>query len=213
MKKGISTQLVIALGILVVGGGILAGEYFLVKWYPRHQERVQEETLKLLPYRNDSMGIEMQVAAGLYGKVEGFPGGVRITRPKLWSIPASLTITAQPNPDATFEFSPQILAKWQTQGVYEEIPRYHFQHTKVNNRDAVLIWQYKDRAMLLTTRVISSERLIEMYCTPGREDEALFMEACESSVHTLKVAGPEPPAPAPPILELASPARRPGPTR
>jgi hypothetical protein len=213
MKKEIPMQLTIALGILVVGSGILAGEYFLVKWYPRHQERVQEETLKLLPYRNDSLGIEMQVAAGLYGKVDNFPGGVRITRPKFWSIPASLTITAQPNPDATFEFSPQILAKWQTQGVYEEIPRYHFEHTKINHRDAVLIWQYKDRAMLLTARVISPERLIEMHCTPGREDEALFMQACESSVHTLKVAGPEPPPPAPPILELASPAKRPGTTR
>ena len=213
MKKEISTQLLVALGVLALGGVILVGEYFLVKWYPRHQQRVQEETLKLLPYRNDSLGIEMHVAAGLYGKAENFPGGVRITRPKFWSIPPSLIITSQPNPDGTFEFSPQILAKWQTQGAYEEIPRYHFEHTKINNRDAVLIWQYKDRAMLLTVRVISSERLIEMDCTPGREDEALFMQACESSAHTLKVAGPEPPASAPPVLELTSPAKRPQPAR
>jgi hypothetical protein len=213
MKKEIPTQLLFAFGVLVLGGGILVGEYLLVKWYPRHQQRAQEEALKLLPYRNDSMGIDMQVAAGLYGKVENFPGGVRITRPKFWSIPPSLTITSQPNPDGTFEFSPQILAKWQTQGIYEEIPRYHFEHTKINNREAVLIWQYKNRAMLLTVRVISSERLIEMYCTPGREDEALFMQACESSVHTVKVAGPEPPAPAPPVLELVSPAKRPKPAR
>jgi len=213
MKREISTQLLVALGIVLLGAGILAGEYFLVKWYPRHQQRVQEEALKLLPYRNDSLGIEMQVAAGLYGDVENFPGGVRITRPKFWSIPPSLTITSQPNPDGTFEFSPQILAKWQTQGTYEDIPRYHFEHTRINNRDAILIWQYKDRAMLLTVRVISSERLIEMYCTPGREDEELFMQACESSVHTLKVAGPEPPPPAPPVLELAPPAKRPKPAR
>jgi hypothetical protein len=213
MKKEISTQLLVALGIMLLGGGILAGEYFLVKWYPRHQRRVQEEALKLLPYRNDSLGIEMQVAAGLYGKVENFPGGVRITRPKFWSILPSLTITSQPNPDGTFEFSPQVLAKWQTQGTYEDVPRYHFEHTKINKRDAVLIWQYKDRAMLLTVRVISSERLIEMYCTPGREDEELFMQACESSVHTLKVAGPEPPPPAPLILEFASPPRRARPAR
>jgi len=207
MKREISTQLLVALGIVLLGGGILGGEYFLVKWYPRHQQRVQEEALKLLPYRNDSLGIEMQVAAGLYGEVENFPGGVRITRPKFWSIPPSLTITSQPNPDGTFEFSPQILAKWQTQGTYEDIPRYHFEHTRINNRDAVLLWQYKNRAMLLTVRVISSERLIEMYCTPGREDEELFMQACESTVHTLKVAGPEPPPPAPLILEFATPPR------
>ena len=213
MKREISTQLLVALGIVLLGGGILGGEYFLVKWYPRHQQRVQEEALKLLPYRNDSLGIEMQVAAGLYGEVENFPGGVRITRPKFWSIPPSLTITSQPNPDGTFEFSPQILAKWQTQGTYEDIPRYHFEHTRINNRDAVLLWQYKNRAMLLTVRVISSERLIEMYCTPGREDEELFMQACEATVHTLKVAGPEPPPPAPPVLEFAPPAKRPKPAR
>jgi hypothetical protein len=213
MKREISTQLLVALGIVLLGGGILGGEYFLVKWYPRHQRRVQEEALKLLPYRNDSLGIEMQVAAGLYGEVENFPGGVRITRPKFWSIPPSLTITSQPNPDGTFEFSPQIMAKWQTQGTYEDIPRYHFEHTRINNRDAILIWQYKNRAMLLTVRVISSERLIEMYCTPGREDEELFMQACESTVHTLKVAGPEPPPPVPLILELATPPRRARPAR
>jgi len=213
MKREISTQLLVALGIVLLGGGILGGEYFLVKWYPRHQQRVQEEALKLLPYRNDSLGIEMQVAAGLYGEVENFPGGVRITRPKFWSIPPSLTITSQPNPDGTFEFSPQIMAKWQTQGTYEDIPRYHFEHTRINNRDAILIWQYKNRAMLLTVRVISSERLIEMYCTPGREDEELFMQACESTVHTLKVAGPEPPPPVPLILELATPPRRARPAR
>lgn len=213
MKREISTQLLVALGIVLLGAGILAGEYFLVKWYPRHERRVQEEALKLLPYRSDSLGIEMQVAAGLYGAVENFPGGVRITRPKFWSIPPSLTITSQPNPDGTFEFSPQIMAKWQTQGTYEDIPRYHFEHTRINNRDAILIWQYKDRAMLLTVRVISSERLIEMYCTPGREDEELFMQACEATVHTLKVAGPEPPPPVPLILELATPPRRAKPAR
>jgi hypothetical protein len=207
MKMESRIQLVLGLLVVVLGGGVVAGEYFLVKWYPRHQQQVQEDTLKLLPYRNDSLGIEIQVAAGLYGEVEDFPGGVRITRPKFWSIPPALTITSQPNPDGTFEFSPQLLAKWQTQGTYEDVPRYHFEHTKINKRDAVLIWQYKDRAMLLTVRVISSDRLIELHCTPGREDEPLFMQACELSVHTLKVAGPEPPAP--PILELATPVKRP----
>ncbi len=40
--------------------------------------------LRLLPYRNDSRGVEMQVAAGIYGGVEDFRGGVKITVP--WSI-------------------------------------------------------------------------------------------------------------------------------
>ena len=209
MKKEIPTQLIVALAIVLVGGGALAGESLLVKWLPKHRERVREETLKLLPYQNASLGVEMQIAAGLYGKVESFPGGVRIWRPKFWSIPPALTVTSQPNPDANFEYSPEVLAKWQTQGLYEEIPRYRFEHTKINNRDAVLIWQFQNRAMLLTTRVMSSERIVEVTCTPGREDEDIYMQACDESVHTLKVAGPEPPPPPQPILELTGPAGRP----
>ena len=208
MKREIPAQLIVGLAIVLVGGGALAGEYLLVKWLPKHRERVREETLKLLPYQNSALGVEMQIAAGLYGRVEDFPGGVRIWQPKFWSIPPALAITSQPNPDASFEFSPEVLAKWQTQGTYEEIPRYHFEHTKINNRDAVLIWQYKDRAMLLTARVISSERIVEVTCTPGREDEDLYMQACDESVRTLKVAGPEPPPPPPPILELTAPAAK-----
>ena len=209
MKKEIPFQLIVGIGILLVGAGVLGGESYLMKWLPKHRERVREETLKLLPYQNASLCVEMQIAAGLYGKIESFPGGVRIWQPKFWSIPPALTITSQPNPDATFEFSPEVLAKWQTQGLYEEIPRYHFEHTKINNRDAILIWQFQNRAMLLTARVISSERIVEVACTPGREDEDIYMQACDESVHTLKVAGPEPPPPPQPILELTGPAGRP----
>ncbi len=210
-EKRIPAQAIVGLSILFIGGASLAGEYLLVRWYPRHQQRVAEEALKLLPYRNDALGIELNVAAGLYGSIESFPGGVKIYRSKFWSIGPSLTITSQTNPDRTFEFTPEVLAKWQTQGVYAEIPRYHFEHTKINNRDAVLIWQYMNRSMMLTARVISPERIIEAHCTPGREDEALFMLSCESSLRTLKVAGAEPPPAATPgVLELASPGPAPG---
>jgi hypothetical protein len=194
------TQMWVALLIVVGGSSALGGEYFLVKWYPRHQQRVADQVLTLLPYRNDSLGVEMQVASGIYGKVEGFPGGVKIYRPKFWSIGPSLTITSQPNPDNAAEFSPQILAKWESQGAIEEIPRYHFQRTKVNNRDAVLISQFKDRAMLLTAHLISPERVVEVDCTPGLADEDLYLRACQRSVETMKVAGPEPPPPKQPEL-------------
>jgi hypothetical protein len=187
------TQLWVALLIVLGGGGALGGEYFLVKWYPRHRQRVAEEVLTLLPYRNDNLGVEMQVAAGIYGRVESFPGGVKIYRPKFWSIGPSLTITSQPNPDNAAEFSPQILAKWESQGAIEEIPRYHFEHTKINNRDAVLISQFKNRSMLLTVHVISPERVVEADCTPGLADEDLYLQACQRSVETMKVAGPESP--------------------
>lgn len=213
MKREIPFQLIVGIAIILIGGGVLAGEFFLVKWLPHRKQQVRDETLKRIPYKNDQLGVEVEVASGIYGKIETFAGGVRITRPKFWSIAPALTITSQPNPEGTFEFDPKVLAKWQTEGTYQELPRFHFSRTKINNRDAVLIWQYKDRAMLLTTRVISSERIIELFCTPGREDEDLYMQACEETVHTLKVAGPEPPPPAQPVIELTAPPRRPKPVR
>ena len=124
MKKETSPQLIVGLVIVLGGATFLGIEYFLVKWYPRHQQRVVEATLKQLPYRSATLGIEMQVATGLYGTVEDFPGGVRIQRPSFWSVGPSLTITSQPNPDQTAEFSPEVLAKWQTRGTLEEIPQY-----------------------------------------------------------------------------------------
>ena len=208
MLRQISAQIYVGIAILVIGGGLVGGEYLLVKWYPNHERHVRDETLSLRPYRNDSLGIDMQVADGLFGKVENFPGGARIYRSKFWGIGPSLTITSQPNPDQSAEFSAQVLAKWQTQGVSEEIPRYHFERTKIQDRDAVLIQQFKDRAMMLTARIISPDRIVEANCTPGQEDEDLFMEACDESLRTMKVAGPEPPpSPPPGVVELTPPAR------
>ena len=207
-------QVIVGVLILLIGGCLVGGEYLFVKWEPGHHQRVVDEALTMLPYRNDGLGIEMRVAAGLYGKIESFPGGVRIFRPTFWSNPPSLTITSQPNPDQSAEFSPQVLAKWQTQGVTEEIARYHFEHTKINDRDAVLIRQLKDRYMQLTARVISADRIIEADCTPGTSDESLYLQECEESVRTMKVAGPEPaPTPAPGVVELSSPGQGSSPGR
>jgi len=201
MKKQLPTQLIVGLGILLIGGGIVVGEYVLVKWYPTHKAAA----LVLTGYKNDGMGFEMQVAAGINEKVETFAGGVRIFSPRFWSIGPSLTITSQPNPDQSTEFTPLDLAKWETDGALHELPRYHFEHTRINDRDAVLIWQYKNRAMLLTARVISPDHIVEANCTPGRADEDLFMQACEDSVKTIKVAGPPSPPPATPGVDVATP--------
>jgi len=204
MKKEISLQWIVGLVILLGGGIFLAVEYFLIRWYPRHEQRVVEKTLTLLPYRNAALSIEMQVAAGLYGQVDDFPGGVRIRRPKFWSVGPSLTVTSQPNPDQTAEFSPEVLAKWQTQGTLEEIPRYDFDHTRINGRDAALIWQFKNRSMLLTLRMISPERIIEADCSPGAADESLFLRACEDSLRSMKILGaPSPQNPSTGVIELA----------
>ena len=76
------------------------------------------------------------------------------------------------------EFTPQDLATWQTDGVQHQLPRYDFEHTRINDRDAVLIWQYKNHAMQLTARIVSPDRIVEADCTPGSADEVLYLQAC-----------------------------------
>jgi hypothetical protein len=197
MKKRLPTQLVVGLGILLIGGAIVGGEYLLVKGYPAHKAAVREKTLKAISYKNADLGIEMDVAAGIDGKVEPFAGGVRISSSRFWSVGPSLTITSQSNPDRNAEFSPQDLAKWETDGSLQLLPRYHFDRTRINDRDAVLIWQYKNREMQLTARIIAPDHLVEANCTPGSADEELYMAACDDSVKSIKVAGAASPSPPP----------------
>jgi hypothetical protein len=205
MKKiKISAQLVVALAILVIGGGAVGGEVLLVKWWPAHKQRVADETLAPVPYHNESLGLDMEVAAGIYGKAAPFPGGVKISRSKFLGVGPSITITVQPNPDKTFDFSPEILAKWQTRGVMEESPRYSFEHTEISKRDAALIWQYKNDMMWVTAHIMSPDRIVQADCTPGKEDEALYLQACEQSLRSIKLAGPLPPEATQPqgVIEL-----------
>lgn len=209
MKKPLPTQLIVGLGILLVGAGIVGGEYYLVKWYPGHKEAVAKETLAPHEYKNDDLGFEMGVAAGLDKKVEPFPGGVRIFSPGFFGGGPSLTITSQPNPDQSAEFSPTDLAKWETEGSLRQIFRYHFEHTRINDRDAVLIWQYQNRSMRLTARIISPEHMVEADCSTGGADEDLYMQACDESVRSMKVAGPPSPPPITPGLEDLTPEASP----
>ena len=187
----------VGLGILLIGGGIVGGEYLFVKWYPKHKEAVKSVTLAPISYKNDDLGFELQVAAGIDEKAEAFSGGVQIFSPRFMTAGPFLTITSQPNPDKTGEFTPQELAIWETDGVQHNLWRYDFQHTRINDRDAVLIWQYKNHAMQLTARVISPDHIVEAICTPGSADEVLYLQACEESERTLKVAGPPSPQTAP----------------
>jgi hypothetical protein len=48
--------------------------------------------------------------------------------------------------------------------------------------------------------VISPDRVVEADCTPGLADEDLYLQACQRSVATMRVAGPEPPPPVQPEL-------------
>jgi hypothetical protein len=218
MKK-LSMQAKFALGILLIGGTALLAEYVLVKWYPYYQGYNANKVLKALPYQNASLGIDMQVAAGIYGKVDDFPGGVRIYRSHLFSRGPALIITSQSNPNNAEEFSPQLLAKWQTAGTYEKIPDYRFEHMKIQGRDAVMIWQSSEHAKVLpaisfdvssaenaelvTAHIISPDHIVQANCRPGSNDAALFLRACEESIKSIKVTGPPPrETPEPGVLEL-----------
>ena|SRR5690242_276995 len=204
-KRRVPMQLIVAVAILLIGAGVLGGEYLLVKWYPTYRQHVADATRKRLPYKNDGLGIEMQVAAGIYGKVESFPGGIRIYRPELFGTGPSVSITTQPNPDGATEFSPQIMAQWEAMGADQGIPRYEFQRAQINGRDAALIWQLRGNTMLVTAHIISPDRTIQADCTPGVEEEVLYLQACEDTLRSIKLAGPLPPPSAPPTLENVTP--------
>jgi hypothetical protein len=219
MMKKLSMQAKFALGIILIGGSALLAEYILVKWYPYYQGYKANKALQLLPYQNKTLGIDMQVAAGIYGKVDDFPGGVRIYRSHLFSSGPTLIITSQSNPTNADEFSPQLLAQWETAGTYQNIPDYRFDHLKIQGRDAAMIWQSAEHAKvlpaisfdvsstdnptLLTAHIISSDHIVQANCRPGSGDPALFLRACEESIKSIQVSGPPPKEkPEPGVLEL-----------
>ena len=131
----------------------------------------------------------------------------------------ALIVTSQPNPNNSDEFSPQLLAKWETAGTYQDIPDYRFEHLEIQGRDAVMIWQSKDHAlalpaisfnvsstatpMLVTAHIISPDLIVEANCRPGSDDPSLFLRACQESIKSIKVSGPAPKEkPQPGVLEL-----------
>ena len=203
MKYRPSKQFILSLAILLGGGGFIGAEYFLVKMYPAYERKKIIRLSKLLPYANEDMGIEMKIAEGIFGDVEKFAGGVRIRRKSFWSVGPSISITSRPNPDGTSEFSPTLLARLQTRGIHEEIPRYRFWHTEINGRDAVLIRLYEGRSLHLRGRIISPERIVELDCTPGQEDEDLFLKLCEDTIRSVTIPDTDTvPADGDPIMEL-----------
>ena len=203
MKYRPSKQFIVSLAILLGGAVFLGAEYFLVKSYPDYQQKKVTRLSQLLPYENEDLGIEMRISEGIFGEVEKFAGGVRVRRRRFWSVGPSLSITSRPNPDGINQFAPTLLAQWQTRGIHEEIPRYRFWHTEINSRDAVLIRLYEGRSIHLTARIISPERIVELDCTPGQEDEELFLKLCEDTIRSVKIPGQDVvPEDGDPIVEL-----------
>jgi len=203
------TQLIVALAIVLAGGGAIGGEYLLVKWWPHHETNVKDAAQKLLPYQNLGLGIEsMGVAAGIYGGVADSPGGVRIYRNKFLGGGPWLTITSQTNPDGATDFSEQLLAQWEALGANTGIPRYNFEHSQVNGHNIAFVWQLqRNNQMLMTAHMISPERIVQVDCSPGVEDERTYMEACEASARSIKLAGPQLPPPQEPQLYDLTPKR------
>jgi hypothetical protein len=189
MKFRAPTQLVVALAIIVIGGGAVGAEYVLVKWYPIHRQAVTESLQKMLPYENQSLGIDMQVAAGIYGKVQAIPDGVRIYRPEVFGPVPSLTIVSQPNPDGATEFSPDILARWETDGVTHHIPGYLYDpyQTQINGRNAAVISQIKNQMTVLTAHLISKQRILQVDCAPGVDDQDIYVPACRATINSIKL--------------------------
>jgi hypothetical protein len=213
MKLRMPIQLTVALGIILVGVGALGGEYVLVKWMPHHEQNVKDEVQRLLPYQNPGLGIDsMGVAAGIYGTVVDSPGGVRIYRKELLGGGPWLTITSQANPDGATDFSDQLLAQWQALGANLGILRYHFDHIQINEHNAAIVWQMqRNGQMLLTVHLISPERILQVECSPGVEDEITYTEACEATAKSIHLAGPPLPPPQEPQLYDLTPKKRPRP--
>ena len=204
MRLRIPTQLALFLAIIVIGVGLLGGEFVLVKWYPQHRQNVIDAIRNPLPYRNDALGIEMDVPAGIYGKVTDTPDGVRIFRPKLIGQGPSLTITEQPNPDGSTDFSDQLLAQWETRGATHGILGYRYDYGPINGRNAALIWEPKINQTVLTAHLISPKHILQVNCVPGVEDQEIFLAACKSAVRSIKLDGGAQAQPAEPtIYELA----------
>lgn len=178
--------------ILLIGGAILlTAEYFIVRWYPGHEQRVTAAMLTLLPYQNEGLGIQMQVAAGIYGKVETYPGGVRIYRPWLLGGGPSITITSQPNTTSSSQFSPQYIADIETAGIKNQLWDYQVQHRTINDRDALLIWEFNPRAqsMKITGRFIAPDRIVQAVCRTGPSKRATYTQGCDQSLLSVKLLG------------------------
>jgi hypothetical protein len=201
----VSTQFVVSLLIIFLGTAAVGGEYFLLHWSPRHREQVEERAFELHPYQNSALGIQMQIAAGLYGKVQDIPDGVKIYRSAWIGVGPSLTITSQLNPDQAPGFTALVLAQWEAAGTQKHIPDYRFEHTKIYDRDAALTWQSQGNSTLVIAHIITPDKIVEVNCLSGDSDPALLAQACESSIATIQIAGTPTPAPktqAPEILRL-----------
>ncbi|MGH9328077.1 MAG: hypothetical protein ACRD2B_15515 [Terriglobia bacterium] len=178
--------------LVIIGVIVLGTETLLVRWYPGHKQRVEAAILRQLPYQNEGLGLQMQIAFGIYGKVQDYAGGVKIYRPGLFGGGPSITISMQPNTSGSAQFSAQYMADLETEGTRNELAGYQFQHLTVNGRDAVLIWDYdsQTQAMNVTARVMAPDRMVQAVCKTGYGHQGVLTRACDESLRSIQLSGP-----------------------
>lgn len=179
--------------IIVIAAAVVLGiEYGVVRWYPHHEQHVAERWLKQLPYQNTTLGVQMQVAAGLYGSVKDTPGGVKIYRSHLFGGGPVLTISTLPNPEGASRFSDQLLADIETAGERHDIPSYTFQRLTLNERDAYIVSQQDpgSTSTTVTEEVMAPDRIIQAVCNTGTKHADVYAQACNETLNSMKVTGP-----------------------
>lgn len=189
--RAVSSQRKVTVGIVIVGAVLLTSEFLLIRWYPGHKDRANQQALKLLPYQNSPMGLQMDIAATLYGRVRNGANQIEISRWHLFGRPPSITISLKPNHST--QFTPELLADLETAGVRNNLLGYQFQHVTLGDRDAVLIWQYDPptRSMNVTAQVLAPDRMIQAVCNTGSGgDQDLYTEACNETLKSIQLSGP-----------------------
>ncbi|MDE3181732.1 MAG: hypothetical protein KGM47_18965 [Acidobacteriota bacterium] len=179
--------------IIIIAAAIVVGiEYLSVRWYPAHKDREDNAALKLLPYQNSTLEIQMQIASGIYGSVKDFPGGVEIRRSRLFGSGPVLRITTAPNPESASTFDDKLMAKIETAGTMSGDPTYQFERLTLNGRDAYIVSRYdaNSKSTNVTEAVMAPDRIIQAVCNTGTHDEDVFTQACNESLKSMNVKGP-----------------------
>lgn len=178
--------------IVVVAALVLGAEYTVKRLYPIHEQRVEDAALKQWPYQKASLGLQMQVAVGIYGSVTDLANGVKIHRSRIFGGSPSITITLLPNPDGASQFSAKFLNQAESPGDASDLPGYQFQHVNLAGRDAYIITQPDPHSNTTTVSagIIAPDRIIQAVCSTGGANQEVYTQACSESLNSIKLSGP-----------------------
>lgn len=186
------TQKWATLIILVIAVLVFGTEYALKRWLPAHEQRVEDAALKQLPYQKASLGLQMQVAAGIYGAVADTGDSAKIYRSHISGGSPSITLTLLPNPGHASQFTEEFLNQAEATDAGSDLTGYNFEHVRLAGRDAYIITRPDPRTKVTTVmaRVIAPDRLIQAVCTTGGANQQVFTQACNESLDSIQLSGP-----------------------